>query len=461
MSTIFKSPVIGIDLGASFTKVSYRPGWDKGRRYDREAKLAVIDRSVLIPSIAIFVARSQEWLCGKKAADYKATPADQVFENWKAALFSKKLDPQIDGSLDAAGHFFSWLAQELAGAGIPVKKARVKLCLPAFNDVEGPASILAQRMARNGWANLSLSRIEEPRANTVGVFSQGQNVLWQSEPHLDPNPIFIEMFAASVLLNVPREHILARGDRCVTCAIIDVGSFTTDISIIEIDSLHDGDCIRKADQKSFVLGMKQQFEAPVFTSLFHAKGFENPPLSFSEKELMKRELALGGSYSIPLPQKRTISITSKEYTLAAESASRSLADNAMKAFDGMCSGKSVKYVILTGGGVSVPAVKEEIEVRVKSRGILIVDLQGVLEPRGEPSKTVTWQTSGETLERVATAIGAASVISDLPVTEKSPEVMFPPNPPSDFVLCSCRGGNNQCMRCGGAGHYRVSESRMP
>ena len=49
----FDAPVLGIDLGASFTKVSYRPGWTAGRTYDAPCRLLMIDGSALIPSLVI------------------------------------------------------------------------------------------------------------------------------------------------------------------------------------------------------------------------------------------------------------------------------------------------------------------------------------------------------------------------------------------------------------------------
>ena len=171
MPDFFSAPVLGIDLGASFTKVSYRPGWTEGNRYDEPCRLVMIENRPLVPSLVIHKKGARKsWLCGQAAAGYRPLADDQVFTNWKADLFSNELTLRVGGSLKAAGEFFRWLHEKISDVGIDVAACRVKVCLPAFADIERPASILGQEMELAGWQNVTVSRVSEPRANTVGVF---------------------------------------------------------------------------------------------------------------------------------------------------------------------------------------------------------------------------------------------------------------------------------------------------
>jgi hypothetical protein len=76
----FDAPVLGIDLGASFTKVSYRPGWTAGRTYDAPCRLLMIDDSALIPSRVIHTKDARkEWLCGLAAAHIDRSGRTGIF----------------------------------------------------------------------------------------------------------------------------------------------------------------------------------------------------------------------------------------------------------------------------------------------------------------------------------------------------------------------------------------------
>src|SRR5216117_1599911 len=141
------SPVLGIDLGASFTKVSYRPGWTAGRTYNTPCRLLMIDGSPLVPSLVIHTKdQRKEWLCGREAAQYRPKAGARVFSNWKASLFGAKLTSAVSGSVIAAGEFFRWLRHKVRADGIKIEDCRIKLCLPAFNDIGEAASILGQEM---------------------------------------------------------------------------------------------------------------------------------------------------------------------------------------------------------------------------------------------------------------------------------------------------------------------------
>jgi hypothetical protein len=141
------------------------------------------------------------------------------------------------------------------GEGIKVDQCRIKLCLPAFKDITQAASILGQEMQLAGWNNVSVSRIGEPRANTIGVFGEGRNRLY-IHPTDGVMPYFMAMYPmGSPLLEHLRAFGLLGGPRHVHVAIIDVGSFTTDFSIIDFDASAKGDCMRTQHKAATRLGL--------------------------------------------------------------------------------------------------------------------------------------------------------------------------------------------------------------
>jgi hypothetical protein len=168
--------VIGVDLGASFTKVSYRPAWVSGDQYSEISQMVVIEGSPLVPSIVIYSDRNGKWLFGEEAAGYYPTPEERVFSNWKAALYSQRLDHKVDGAMDAASRFFEWLGNQLRSTGIPVKDSKIKICLPAFDGAAEPGRMLVERMKRCGWAGLEHSTIEEPRQIRSGCSVKGKTL---------------------------------------------------------------------------------------------------------------------------------------------------------------------------------------------------------------------------------------------------------------------------------------------
>src|SRR5262249_52541210 len=157
------------------------------------------------------------------------------------------------------------------------------LCLPAFKDISEAASILGQEMELAGWNNVSVSRIAEPRANTIGVFGEGRNYLYLHA--IDGvMPSFMAMYPmGSPLLEHLRSFILRGGPRHAHVAIIDVGSFTTDFSIVDFDASADGDCIAGATQGSHRVGIIAGFEEPLLEYLGKEHGLQIQQLTFEER----------------------------------------------------------------------------------------------------------------------------------------------------------------------------------
>ncbi|MEP6671820.1 MAG: hypothetical protein ABJF10_21850 [Chthoniobacter sp.] len=455
MPDFFSAPVLGIDLGASFTKISYRPGWTRGRRYEQPCCVVMIENQALVPSLVIHRKGARKpWLCGQTAANYRPVEGDQVFTNWKSDLFSSELTLRVGGSLKAAGEFFRWLHDQVTAAGIDVAACRVKVCLPAFPDIEGPASILGQQMEFAGWQNATVSRVAEPRANTVGVFGEGRNTLYRQDVHREVNPIYMEMYPqGSTLLNHLRSFGLNGGPRHASIVIVDIGSFTTDLSIVDFDAGADGDCIASTEQTSYKVGIIGGFELPLLEHLSSRHGFKLGALTFEDREAIKRALANGESFVLTIPGNRNIRLGDSTDQQSAGQIAGELANRVWDSYRAETAGKQVKYLILTGGGSVAPLVRDAIHARFSRTRVNWVDAEGMETSDGKTGDLRRWPDTGETLARLATAVGASSVILDLPAGSPLREEKKSGPVQSPWISCTCQGGNKECMRCGGRGMY--------
>jgi hypothetical protein len=456
MPKIFSAPVLGIDLGASFTKLSYRPGWTRGQSYEKPCSVVMIEGQSLVPSLVIHKKGVRGlWLCGQAAAGYRPISGDRVFTNWKSDLFSNDLTMRVGGSLKAAGEFFRWLHEKVSAAGINVSKCRVKVCLPAFSDIERPALILGQEMKLAGWENQTVSRVSEPRANTIGVFAEGRNSLNRWGAANEVNPVYRDMYPnGSLLLNHLRRFGLTDGARHATIVIVDIGSFTTDLSVVDVDAGADGDFIGSTQQTSFRLGITAGFEQPLLENLSTRHEFAAESLNFEDREAIKRAFAEGKTYVLTLPGSKNIRLGDATDQRAAKKITSELAGRVWDCYQTEAARKPVKYLILTGGGSVAPLVRDAIHKQFIGVKVPWVDLEGMETRNGEVGDLRSWPDTDETLERLATALGATSVILDLPSGHPSKEERNVVPVVSPWVSCMCQGGNKECMRCGGRGMYR-------
>jgi hypothetical protein len=98
------------------------------------------------------------------------------------------------------------------------------------------------------------------------------------------------------------------GPRHAHVAIIDVGSFTTDFSIVDFDASADGDCIAGAIQSSHRVGIIAGFEEPLLEYLGQKHGLEIEELTFEEREAIKHIMAEGGTFTVTIPGNRNVVI---------------------------------------------------------------------------------------------------------------------------------------------------------
>ena len=106
-------PTVGIDLGASYTKVAYRGPLmrhGKNKFATMTTDVVLIDGTATIPSLMIMTDdHRQPSITGADAAGTRPSENMEVFENWKSALYSSEFDANKVKLVTVAGNFFRWL----------------------------------------------------------------------------------------------------------------------------------------------------------------------------------------------------------------------------------------------------------------------------------------------------------------------------------------------------------------
>lgn len=233
-------PSLCIDLGASFTKVAYRAQADATSRLLQDAELPD-DQHFCIPTVAARNKATGAWVFGTEAMDLRDGPRVEVFQNWKAELFDPERDVAFDvldgiddetrevlmsgdralRALDVASRFLRWLHDEQIPAmlGRDFSDAEVQLCVPDFV-LDDPLAMRIERILQEiGFANASSYTLSEPKANLIGVLTEGANALTRAGR---PNPA--AMFGDTAVLKR-----LAQPGQAVL--LVDVGAFTTDFAL--------------------------------------------------------------------------------------------------------------------------------------------------------------------------------------------------------------------------------------
>ena len=171
---------LSIDLGASYTKVSYRsklPHGD-GLQSEATAKILVLDGTPLIPSLAIYTGRTDKpWVFGHDAAVQPMTGGMTRFINWKSNFFREGNDEHSVEASIIAVHFFGWLRERLASSDANPENCETRVAIPAFPGKEKKAQMLAKCMELSGWKSIKILMATEPHANTIGIYTSGKNVI--------------------------------------------------------------------------------------------------------------------------------------------------------------------------------------------------------------------------------------------------------------------------------------------
>ncbi|GEM_PF-2188370 len=458
---------VSIDLGASYTKVSHRRECLPVKKgvFEQDAKILMVDNSPLIPSLAIRTGdKRQPWVFGWKAANMNPVGME-VFQNWKAKLFDPHDKKESLTAITVAGKFFEWLKARLDDVGINLKKCQTRIAMPAFEKFDEQAMLVARCLDLNGWDDPSLIlKVTEPRANAIGLFSEGRNVIARNASgELLTN--YGRMFGhQNVYIQAARGFVLhGTHENLVTVMVVDIGAFTTDIASLTFDTTDVYDGLNAIVEKSYPLGVINDLDKPLFAGLGQRHGFSWSELSFKDSELIKRSLYNGTPYFLltRLNGKDTqIELgDSKDLQLIEKLAATFAAAILQKILE-IVDKKKPERVFLTGGGSLIKPVASALKLALNRRRIPIQEVQQDSISVGTDIFR-PWKETGEGLQRLATALGGGNVIlqeSATPiyhgqdVTKRRVPIVLTP---LGHTTCRCQGGNKDCCFCGGRGFHSV------
>jgi hypothetical protein len=454
---------LSIDLGASYTKVSYRSKLPQGDGLQSEAtaKILVMDGTPLIPSLAIYTGRTDKpWVFGHDAAVQPMTGGMTRFINWKSNFFREGNDEHSVEASIIAVHFFGWLRERLASSDANPENCETRVAIPAFPGKEKKAQMLAKCMELSGWKSIKILMATEPHANTIGIYTSGKNVIRVVQGNNEALPHYGLMFGQNEYIQAARNMIQFNANPILKILIVDIGAFTTDFALLTFDTRAEDDGLQHIDQISHALGVINQLDREVFSKLEARYGFDWSTNTFDDAEKQKKKLYAGEKVPILLSGFAG-DIGDEEDQQSVKSLAAAFAGQIWAQMEELLQREKPRKIYLTGGGALIDPVIRVLQQKLSDAQCNHVVLKAdadVLPPidlTGEPM--VEWtslQDSKESLGRLATAIGGASVImqhNGLKYGSGPMPVVRLPEPVVDYAECSCRGGNKDCCRCMGRG----------
>ena len=464
-------PTLSIDLGASYTKVAYRPAClpSTAGTATAEAKVLMVDNRPLIPSLAIRTRDpAQPWIFGRPAAAMNPNHEMQVFQNWKANLFRPQNDKDSVTAAIIAHRFFDWLRLKLRQAtpvGIDVTQCQTRIAMPAFDTFDENAVLLARCMDLSGWNDPTLIlKVREPHANTLGLFAGGRNAVCRyadGRCEVSLRGVFEDdVYQNNVYFRALQQfHVWGVRGNLLTVMVVDIGAFTTDLAKLTFDFNANADGLRAIQQESYALGVINELDKPLIAELEVRHGFSWSDFSFEAQEGYK--VLLYQNQPWPLQARvngvpTTIELGVGENHEVVAKATRQFAAAVWEKIAPFTAGETPSHIYLTGGGSRIKAVAEALRGKIVDAGMHFVTVASGEAPIGTDDQR-QWKHTGESLQRLATAVGGASVIlqeASAPV-HHGPAGLHPqpiPEPPAGFRTCRCQGGNKDCCFCGGRGY---------
>lgn len=426
--------IVGIDFGASFTKIAYRRGFTPGsieEFEERDARPVLIDGNDLIPTLAIETGReSRPWVFGTQAAGIKPGPSMTVHRNWKAHLLKSNGGDPDSISLGVAHAFFEWLYKKLQEDSVlpfKIQEALVMLCVPAFKGSGVTLKRLAAVMEDAGWINEFVLRTSEPKANTIGFCTEGRNIRTKWD-----TPNWGNMFDENHPFIGYTRNPSSREP--ATLAVLDIGSFTCDLALVNWHPGTHDDYLDDGNQTSFRHGVVEQLDQVCLPPILGAVGESIEDLEFSELESIKERLYRGSTYELG-----GFEIGDKDDQALIGKAVAKFCEKLWSDVAPIIRRKPVRWFVLTGGGSNIRGIRHNLEDRFSKA-----------KCRGRTPRSLSYGLAS----RGATAIGATSLILLIPEGSPRPSPSaqsrkIAPLPP--LRNCPCGGANKNCMRCGGTG----------
>ncbi len=464
-------PILAIDLGAAYTKVSFRPRIHPYEPFSEDSKELILDDSALIPSI-VLRDPAGNWHFGSTAAGLKPAAGWQGWENWKKDLLDSD-DPPATAIL-VATRFFAWLRDQVQPFVPDIDHCRVRIALPAFQSFARKARLVKDCMAKAGWEPAMIKPIREPQANIIGLASRGRNhVTWSPAGEV----AFLhygKMFGHLGLIQRAANDFVnqARTSRFLKGLVVDIGAYTTDLAPLIIDLAADiseyGDGVAALNPTSSKPGISAELDQPLFQQIFSTVGFSPAQVTFLEFELLKQNLYAGKTY-VTATEKGEMELGTEDHQQIIDSHFERFADAFWATLQPVAAKHKPEWIALTGGGSCITRLSEKIRQRIGAAGFRVAPLgQGgarqTLNAGAVPGFSA-WSETGIELTRLATALGGTNALLDVPSTSTggprrdliADVAAEKPVPAPEEIQCHCKGLNEDCQICDGRGYVRAAQ----
>jgi len=456
-------PVLAIDLGASHTKLAWRPGWtestdhpllDADHFFKSPSICIEIDNERHIPSIAIQTGAALKWSYGTDAAKLTPHPGTIARVNWKTTLFAQKpKKKELDDAIMVAKGFFDWLYSKLCKRKdlVDFGNCAVVLCIPALAERSIGFNRIKEALEKTQWKTHAISETLEPRANLIGLAStevcqENEHTIYQARNRVTyaeargPGKEFCVDIGTMYGQNNPMITWAAgmrREDPPKDIGIIDIGAFTTDFAVGSLNLNGEVKVDEKA-QKSVRLGVASL--DIIVKDFVASKGLDTNLISHQDFRLAKELIYANQECMISDGSERTIVKPSQSQTWVKSFATKVLTEMATHT-DGW------NAFVLTGGGAEIISVREALTNALTEKGLR--NLQDSFD---------------EIDTRIATALGAASVeVQKWNVETESAFTSRPSanTPAPSGYNCTCGGLNPGCSKCGGEAWIEVPVDPVP
>ncbi|HEV2693037.1 MAG TPA: hypothetical protein VG347_09110 [Verrucomicrobiae bacterium] len=283
---------LSVDLGASYTKVSYRPKIASRRQTPIRCRSQNPHFGRQLPhSVACDPYRQgrQTLVFGRDAALLPTTPGMNRYINWKSNFFREGNDEHSVEATIIAVHFFGWLRERLASSGINPEQCETRVAIPAFEGKEKKAQMLAKCMELSGWKSIKILMATDPHANTIGIYTSGKNVVGIVQGHDEALPQYRRMFGQNEYIQAALNMIHFNASPILKILIVDIGAFTTDFALLTFDTRAEDDGLQHIEESSHALGVINQLDRCVFGKLEVRHGFDWSTNSFDDAEKQKKD----------------------------------------------------------------------------------------------------------------------------------------------------------------------------
>jgi hypothetical protein len=410
------------------------------------------------------------WHFGTIAAGIKPSAGWQISENWKKDLLDPDNPPAP--AIAVATKFFAWLRDTVQPLVPDLARSRIRIALPAFQNFPYKARVIKECMAGAGWDPSLIKPVREPHANIIGLMSRGKNhvtcALDGAVPFLD----YGRMLGQFGLLELAHTFYINRTrSRYLKGVVLDIGAYTTDIAPLIIDLAAEiseyGDGIEALSPTSSRLGISAELDQPLFQVLLSQSHFDRSQVTFREFELLKDLLYKGETY-VTLTDKGELELGSKDHQTIIDSHLDGFAQAVWATLAPVAAQHKPEWIALTGGGGCIPRLSQKIRQRIEAAGFKVASLGqgGAIRPPDTlaPAGFVSWSETGVDLTRLATALGSASVLLDIPSNSPchthrdwlAAQAAEAPQDELREVQCRCKGLNQDCPICDGRGYVPTS-----